>query len=743
MPDRSPASPLDAVAALLAAVAAGTVLPVPAERVRLREAAGLTEAAVAQALGVRVPSIQAWEAGRAEPAGERLEAYRQLLDGLATRFPAQAPTPAPEPAPAPRADTVPRKAATPARAVPSRSAQQRPDRDPRFANGPLLVLDGDGCAYGEGGLVLDCPAATVPALVAWTVDQARIGTPRLHASGKDGDPLVVLTATALERLGLPERLEDRRALRLPENHPVIKQLAKAGWKLTKRGFGPWARIYRPVDGGRRVCVQLALLPWDALDARAWGEDAGTLPAPDVAKLLTDYATRVLTPLGSPAVCGSELMSALRPPTRAVQGPDGGWRSGGLPGSLVVAVDPAPPEPPDEHPLAVGRGQGPDEVLDEEAFEWVRDPETLSDAECARPWAVGIDVNMAFAAAANRLRVGLGEAVRVQAPRFDKDLPGSWLIDLSEVALDPRLPSPFTPHGSTPAGPAWYTTPTVGYAHELVRLLGLPVRLEPIEGWLRPTEEQLHALVREHGARVPAAAWESGELEQLQRLGLEGVLEDERRQRALEFLGTVPRFDNGPYLDPWYKRLRDAYVATMAELGVTAELTPPQFLAAMEGHKQVDPGQAAVLSAIKATVKGGIGKLRERPQGAKHKPGEPWPALRRPSWRPDIRAAVIASARVNMHRKIMALALKADLYPIAVLSDCAVYPSAGPSPLDFLPHAADGKPLPGGFRLGVSPGMVKHEGTQALLGWAVPLMDQGHNPARHIKGGGHDAFLDGE
>lgn len=82
-----PAELLAAVDSLLAAVDDGTVLPAPAERVRLREAAGLTEAAVAQALGVRVPSIQAWEAGRAEPKGERLQAYRRLLEGLATAIP--------------------------------------------------------------------------------------------------------------------------------------------------------------------------------------------------------------------------------------------------------------------------------------------------------------------------------------------------------------------------------------------------------------------------------------------------------------------------------------------------------------------------------------------------------------------------------------------------------------------------------------------------------------------------------
>jgi hypothetical protein len=157
--------------------------------------------------------------------------------------------------------------------------------------------------------------------------------------------------------------------------------------------------------------------------------------------------------------------------------------------------------------------------------------------------------------------------------------------------------------------------------------------------------------------------------------------------------------------------------------------------------------AAVLSAIKSTVKGGIGKLRERPQGASYRPGERWPALERPTWRPDIRAAVISAARVNMHRKLVRTALATQtapapagqlvfgpdaLTPVALLSDCVVYPSGGPSPLDVLPHDPAGKPAPGGFRLGVSPGMVKHEGTRELY-WAVELMEQQHNPARHIKG----------
>ncbi|MFJ6485934.1 helix-turn-helix domain-containing protein, partial [Streptomyces sp. NPDC091682] len=74
--------------------------------------AGLTQAAVAQALGVRIPSIQAWEEGRAEPKPERLQAYRRLLDGLAQRYPAPpqpyaTPPTAPAHRPAAATDTLP------------------------------------------------------------------------------------------------------------------------------------------------------------------------------------------------------------------------------------------------------------------------------------------------------------------------------------------------------------------------------------------------------------------------------------------------------------------------------------------------------------------------------------------------------------------------------------------------------------------------------------------------------------
>lgn len=721
-----------AVDALLEQVAQDP-LPSPAERKRLREAAGLSQEQIAKALQSRRESVGNWETGRSDPRPPKRAAYARLLEGLAQRFPAEAGVPAqdtaapetfPAAAPTPRAakvteprpvstgqaaDTPQHPAFAPARptgtartsssrwpAVNKATAKPAPaaaDTDPRFGNGPLAVVDvADGVvlAYCTGGLILDVPAKSVATLVDWTLTEAKLGAPKLSGPGKDADPLIVLTEAACEHYGLPVHLTDaeRLAGRIPEGHKVVKQLTRADWKLTKRGFGPWARIYRPAQGSERSCVQLCIPSWEALDTRHW-QDAAQLPPADLARLLGTYASRVMTPRGSTAVTGLELMTALHPPTRASEPDASGKRhSEHNPGSLGnEPVDCAPCEAPDGHPLLAGmprfHKRGPAELLMEEAYDWAR---PLTDDECTSRYLVGIDVNMAFAAGANGTIVGLGAPTHVKNPAFDPKLPGSWLVDLSHVGLSrvklgkewveldgDLLPSPFTPKGERPEGPAWYATPTVAYAAEL----GYDVA---------PTEAYV-------------------------------------------------RYDNGRFLDGWYNRLRDAYVATMADLGVTGDLTPEDFLAAMDGYRQNDPHLALVLSAIKATVKGGIGKLRERPRGEGWKPGQPWRALSRPTWRPDIRAAVISKTRINMHRKMLRHAAVTGRYPVAVLSDCAVYASGGPSPLDFLPYR-EGKPLPGGFRLGVSPGMVKHEGTQSVL-WGEGVREEygpDLNLARFIKDG---------
>ncbi|MFC9178861.1 MULTISPECIES: helix-turn-helix domain-containing protein [Streptomyces] len=737
----------DAVDAL---VASRATLPPPAERKRLRSAHGLTIDEVAGALKVRRATVSGWESGKTEPRPPERDAYARLLDKLAELYPVtpapaaeggpvpDAPVPAtftqaPGPSEAPLLSTGPAPEAAdmaetentqpPAPVAAAPAAVPRPARttgpstsrrpgvrnaaaantpargtDPRFENGPLAVVDvedGKVLAYCVGGLVLDVPAKSLPSLVEWTLAEAKLGQPKLSGPGRPADPLLVLTEAALERYGLPVTLtaEERDAGRIPEGHKVIKQLTRADWKLTKRGFGPWARIYRPAKGSERQCVQLCIPSWNALDPRFWGDAAQLSPA-ELARVLGTFATRVMTPRGSTAVTGLELMTVLHPPTHAVRDEEtGALRQADTktPGSLGSdPVDCAPPEAPDGHPVLNALDlprfhvRGPSEKLFEEAYDWAR---PMTDAECTLRFLVGLDVNMAFGAGANGLTVGLGEPTHVMNPVFDPKLPGSWLVDLSHVDLSQvkvskewvdlegsLLPSPFTPKGDRPTGPAWYATPTVAYAQEL----GYDVR---------PTEAYV-------------------------------------------------RYDNGRYLDGWYTRLRDAYLATMADLGVTTDLSPEDFLTAMDGYKDRDPELGIVITAIKATVKGGIGKLRERPRGEGWRPGERWRALERPTWRPDIRAAVISRTRINLHRKIVKHAAFTRQYPIAVLSDCVVYAANGPSPLDVLPYR-DGKPLPGGFKLGVNPGLVKHEGTQTVL-WGEEVREKFNAPdlnlSRSIKDG---------
>jgi DNA-binding transcriptional regulator YiaG len=87
---------------------AGAELPPPAERARLRRAAGLSQQQVAAALQLkRRETVADWESGRSEPRPPQRAAYLRLLEGLAARYPApEAAEPtAPPPSPPSRATT--------------------------------------------------------------------------------------------------------------------------------------------------------------------------------------------------------------------------------------------------------------------------------------------------------------------------------------------------------------------------------------------------------------------------------------------------------------------------------------------------------------------------------------------------------------------------------------------------------------------------------------------------------------
>ncbi|MFF7359153.1 hypothetical protein ACFZA1_42210 [Streptomyces filipinensis] len=172
-----------------------------------------------------------------------------------------------------------------------------------------------------------------------------------------------------------------------------------------------------------------------------------------------------------------------------------------------------------------------------------------------------------------------------------------------------------------------------------------------------------------------------------------------------------RTQTGRYLDGWYKRLRDAYVTTMAGLGVITDLSGQEFMDAMARFQQVDPGTPGGSDQ-------GDGQRGHR-QAAPAQPG-PGAVLRAVA---GARAGKAASGHPGRRARQPAdrSAPQADEdrrggrpVPGCDRHAAVVYPSPGPSPLDVLPHTPEGKPLPGGFRLGISPGMVKHQGTQTVL-----------------------------
>lgn len=62
-------------------------LPPPAERERLRRAQGLTQAQIAEAIGVTPGAVSGWEKGRYEPRGTVRQEYAELLRLIAERHP--------------------------------------------------------------------------------------------------------------------------------------------------------------------------------------------------------------------------------------------------------------------------------------------------------------------------------------------------------------------------------------------------------------------------------------------------------------------------------------------------------------------------------------------------------------------------------------------------------------------------------------------------------------------------------
>nr|WP_237539547.1 helix-turn-helix transcriptional regulator [Streptomyces sp. SID4951] len=247
--------------------------------------------------------------------------------------------------------------------------------------------------------------------------------------------------------------------------------------------------------------------------------------------------------------------------------------------------------------------------------------------------------------------------------------------INHPVFDPKMPGswltdlssaphhPMLPPPFASRGPAWHTTPAFAYA------AARQPQLQPVEGWLR------HALAV-------------------------------------------------PYLAPWYQRIRLARLAVLERLGITPHMDTPDLLAALHNLPYADPGQRALLHAIHATAEDAFTALAQPPTQPDQTALAAWPTPDKPTWRPDLLAAVHAKARANLHRKLGQTA-RDGYFPLAIAGDHVLFAT-------HTPHLSEITDQPNsGFTIGISPGHVRPVATHPMR-WLKDLAAEGTNAAQLLK-----------
>lgn len=266
--------------------------------------------------------------------------------------------------------------------------------------------------------------------------------------------------------------------------------------------------------------------------------------------------------------------------------------------------------------------------------WWRAPERLE--RVRHPVVFVLGAALPLAGAARETRLPTAPMRHYDFPRFDARADGWWLVDLSDYPQQPYLPVPFTADGLLPAGPHWYPTAAVEYAWQR------KCAVQPIEAWLSP--------------------------------------------------------ESGMLLQPWYERLREAYLGVAASLGAnTGERPDPAImLASLERMRQhPDRVNQEVLRAIAAT--------------------EQTPFLessgRDPGWMPYTREAVLARAAAVQHRRLDLAARLTQYYPLAATPHWVLYGAPSPDVFQVIARAPDGDSR--ALRLGVRPGTYQPLGHTSM------------------------------
>lgn len=688
-------------------------LPAPGERLRLRLESELSEYQVASACSVTEATIRAWEGGITTPRGDNAEIYRHLLNGLQARL-TQTPMVQPPAAAAPDWAAL----GGIHREIPSRADTDEPCR--RCQQPTVQRVGGKPQHLGTR-----CPTPTAAALPA---------SPPLPAPAP------------ARASGVPARLPGPPAARL--SYPAAGRRMTAG-PLAVFEAGPGPGLTAHLGDGRTL----------------------TCPADSFAGLL---AWAVTAGLGAPAVKpGAGLnLGPLLVLTEAA--------------AARLALPLTPPTPAQRHPRSdhqlleqlrmIGwqtdvQGLGPWTTLHPSGADPIRDgvhlavtawgalhrddwklPERFDAGQLARllgqytallrtplgpPGACGHRLMSDLrppprhhAVTGARLCPGAPGALTERVDPAPCEAPPGHRLASGRAAADALAVEDLT----------WWRTPT-GAETECAYVVCLAVNLPYVadSNNVRVAASSAHEVgmpafdrkipgswlvdltpARQHPQMPPAfpghgLAWHP----------TAAVAYAQERGTVIQPLkGWLRAGPAGPYLSPWYDRIRLAHLSVLERLGITAGMEPDALLAALRDLPAGDPVEVALLRAVHASAREGTAMLAQQPVDPDRDPALPWPTPADPSWRPDLLAALTANARANVHRKLC-LTARTGHFPLAVDDEYIVYATRTPGILEITGDERCG------FRVGISPGHVRPVASRSM-DWFLDHCSRGENPARLLK-----------
>ncbi|WP_404870736.1 helix-turn-helix domain-containing protein (plasmid) [Kitasatospora griseola] len=638
----------ESVDALLAAVSTG--LPAPAERKRLRLAAGLTPAQIAAALRVNSALVSQWEDGSAHPGPDVAPAYMRLLEGLAARFPA----PEQPAAPAPATFVAP---------VQGTVLDQHPDgslvtgpAEPCVQCGQPAIYRVQGRPMHLGGLcrpaapapaeteveqqapAATAPVADVPAAQAESVEPAPPAPAPAAAPPSRPAPSAAPAPARSSQRPAPARAQGRPAApraAAPAAGPAAPTPGRwvpvvaldadpdGGWVLDVPGFpapagpklGDWfawlgtglpLRVERAHPQGRggdgAVCLTAAALKQLGLPA--------TLPSTD--KTLNALQAKLAK---AAATVGMEISENIGPVFRAFRR---AGSAGGPKTSLQITVAPW-----------LGQGDARQQAVSALAAPLATAPDHARDgATFARRYrAFTADLGVAPGATTASTAMLLLDAVRPRVEWVKDEATGEWSSHLRDGALpagDRCVPiaagarHPLTRELLSKGRAVCEEEDYKWWARELTddeAGRSFAVAVDVCASYLSVTDSlPLPIGELEH---VTNPAWGKGKTAGLWLCDFTGIEVDEPLPHPATFHGRPPTgpgwyatptvaymastygFDpatiteaylsthTAPLLKEWTTRIRAGYKRAYADLGLTDGQTPEEFLAAYAVHKDVD------------------------------------------------------------------------------------------------------------------------------------------------------------